>query len=206
MLRIQILVILAILWVARGAILPQPQLADDDPLQRAALLDLAAALGAAPQNLPPVKPGQQAWGAANSSYCAWRGVSCCAGASALLPLPCFAAADVVALNFTATGLRGGLPGRLGAPLESTLQLLMLGDNPGLEGDWPESLEVPRLLLLDVQVGAAGLVGDGVMGLSACGVNLIPTQTHNPTEHVAGRLPRRQRGAAAMEQRRQPQAR
>lgn len=127
----------------------------DDPLTRAALLALgeALALGARP---PPLRPGlpssqQQLWGAAGASYCAWRGVSCCAAAAALLPAPCGAPREVVALNLTAAGLDGTLTASLGAPLEATLQLLELAHNPGLGGAWPAGLLLPRVALLDVRV-------------------------------------------------------
>jgi hypothetical protein len=129
--------------------------AGDDPATRGALLSLAAALTGGGGTLPPAAPGQAAWGDAAASYCAWRGVACCAAASALLPRPCSAPREVVAVNLTGAGLTGALPASLEAPLADSLQLLLLSHNPRLSGRWPAGLVLPHAVEVDVRVSEEG---------------------------------------------------
>lgn len=124
----------------------------DDPAARAALIALSDALQ---PSLQPGTPSHPPWGSGIGSYCAWSGVSCCAHAAALLPVPCANASDVVALNLSAVGLQGTLPVRLGDSLERSLQLLNLAHNPGLAGGWPPGLLLPSLASLDIRVRMNG---------------------------------------------------
>jgi hypothetical protein len=90
--------------------------ARDVPEQRAALMELAAkvgagsALGAPTQRTVIGSPGLAAWGTKNMSYCTWWGVNCCgATLTASLPICAHGANSVSGLHLVATGLEGVLP-------------------------------------------------------------------------------------------------
>jgi hypothetical protein len=157
----------------------------DDPSARAALLAFGSAVGAS--GLAPMHPGQAPWGS-GGSYCSWRGVACCGAAAALLPRSCAGDAAVVAIDLTAAGLRGVLPSTgLAAPLESSLQLLLLGHNPGLAGVWPAAMALPQVALLDVQVRAWSDEG-WIQGWSAPMPLAVAHCTHKHQATIKGERP------------------
>jgi hypothetical protein len=82
----------------------------------------------------------------------------------------------VALDLSGQGLLGSLPASLGQ-LGSSLAVLALADNPGLGGALPATWQLPRLLLLDLQVG--GGRGAGTLWAAAMGELLTGTSHAAP---------------------------
>eukprot|EP00775_Hariotina_reticulata_P007075 gene7075-7288_t len=136
---------------------------EDDPQQRAALVDLFNAVGsksdlaAADATLGAIGyPGTSPWLAPNVSYCWWWGVSCCGHTLAEELQICEHGTSVAerehsvsALELPAVGLAGTLPDLFDKLPD--LQVLDLSHNRGLQGQLPSSLgRLRHLWQLNIQ--------------------------------------------------------